>query len=386
MRKLFQISLTLAFVNLYAQSPKEIFDKVYKDIKSARTIMFNATLITSGKRAGKTVDVDGKFGIKKKGLELEKFRHVSLLEVGMVNGVYFEEIVYNGKNFYSYNFEKRRYENKGELYAEFEGKRKTRTAIFFYQDLLDLYREFENKKQSIAFSPDSIGYNLSIPFNREKGQAVLYFEKDNKLPYKVIEYDQPDNRNDYSTLMLSNVKLNVPFPDNYFETPDGKDAVEHRNTTVSIVAPNVTDTKHEELLAIKTVAPEWEAFEKDSVKIKSADFLGKVVVMDFWATWCAPCVRSMPMLQRIHEQYKDVVVIGFNAGENKVDLEEYKVQKNLHYTLVRSTPKINVDYKVNSLPTLYLIDQNGMIAYASLGYSDDDSDTLISMIEMLLKR
>ncbi|GHN02385.1 hypothetical protein WSM22_38740 [Cytophagales bacterium WSM2-2] len=379
------VLILTAVLNLCAQSPAEAFNKSYQDFKSIKSLVFNATLKTFGKRAGKTVDVDGRFGLMKNGLELRKFRHVSTLDVTFVNMIFFEEVVYNGDTFYSYNFEKRRYENKGKLYAEYQGKRKTRTVIFIYSDLVELYQEFEDKKNSIVYSADSIGYNLRIPVNRDKGQAIMYFKEGSVLPYQVIEYDRPGNANDYATLTLANVRLNLNFPENYFDVPSTNGAVEYKNTTETMTMPMPVDAKNADLLAINTTAPVWEVTGQDGVTIKSSEYRGKVVIMDFWATWCVPCAKAMPALQRIHETYKDVVVLGFNEEETAVDLDEYKARKKLGYTLLPSSRKIGSDYKVNSLPTIYIVDKHGKIIYASVGYIEGEDDTLISMIEMALK-
>lgn len=366
-----------------AQSSTEVFDKSYKYFKDTKTLMLNATLKTYGKRAGKTVDLDGRFGMRKKGLELEKFRHTCVMDVTSVNMVFFEEAVFNGDTFYSYNFEKRCYENKGKLYAQFQGKRKTRTAIFFYSDLAELFQEFENKKSSIVYSIDSIGYNLRIPSNREKGSAIMYFERDRQLPYKTIEYDEPGNGDNYTMLAMTNIRTGLPFPDHYFETPNAEGAVEHKDTTTP--SPMFLQDDKKDLLPIGAMAPEWQATTPGGAEIKSSAYQGKVMVVDFWASWCGPCVKAMPALQLIHEKYKDVTVLGFDEGENTVDLDDYKVKKNLSYTLLPSTTKISKDFKVSSLPTIYVIDKYGKIIYAAIGYGEEDSDALIAVVEMAIK-
>lgn len=140
------------------------------------------------------------------------------------------------------------------------------------------------------------------------------------------------------------------------------------------------------LLPVETKAPDWVLLNSDKMERKLSDFKGKVVLLDFWATWCPPCLRAQPFLQGIHEKYDDVVVIGMDFNERKrVDLNTYKAKRNISYEMMYNSEKIGRLYKINVLPTLYIIDKSGKIAYSSFGYSEKDEDRIIAAIEKIAR-
>ena len=105
-----------------------------------------------------------------------------------------------------------------------------------------------------------------------------------------------------------------------------------------------------------------------------SDFKGKVVLIDFWTTWCPPCRKQMPALQRVHTdpKYKGkVVVLSVNADEPAPKLDR-KVQLYLnHFALTMpaafADAAILKAYRVNAFPTLVLIDANGKVAHFMRG-------------------
>lgn len=102
--------------------------------------------------------------------------------------------------------------------------------------------------------------------------------------------------------------------------------------------------------------------------ITLADYKGKVVLVDFWTTWCPPCRRQMPLLQSLHDdpKYKDkLVVLSVNADEHD-EVRERKVKlylKHLKLTMpaVYADPTIMKSYRVNAFPTMILIDRQGKV-------------------------
>ncbi len=134
-------------------------------------------------------------------------------------------------------------------------------------------------------------------------------------------------------------------------------------------------------------APDFVLKDIDGNEAKLADFKGKVVLIDFWATWCGPCKRAMPHIQRIYEKYKDkdVVVLGINTRESpegKVEpfLKEHKIT---YRTLVDNDGKVVKQYGVQEIPALFLIDKEGLIQREHTGFRENLFDVLSGEIEML---
>ena len=107
------------------------------------------------------------------------------------------------------------------------------------------------------------------------------------------------------------------------------------------------------------------------------DYRGKVVVMDFWATWCPPCKAAMPGLQALHEKYKDrdVVVLGMNCME-RGDPVGYMRSNNYTYGLVTGADNFAQQYGVRGIPTFVVIGVDGQIIHQASGFSPANEHAL----------
>ena len=101
---------------------------------------------------------------------------------------------------------------------------------------------------------------------------------------------------------------------------------------------------------------------------------GKVVVLDFWATWCGPCRQSMPELEKLYQKYKaqGVIVVGVSADEasSQEQIPQVKQALGITYPTVigMKTPELLKSYDSGSLPTLYVIDKRGNVRYNEAGF------------------
>lgn len=140
-------------------------------------------------------------------------------------------------------------------------------------------------------------------------------------------------------------------------------------------------------LTPQTPAPDWTLSDARGKKWPLAGFRGQVVVLDFWATWCKPCVMAMPKLQKLHEQFrgKSVKVIGISTWE-RGDPAKLMAEKKCAYQLLLNGEEIAEKYGVSALPTLFVIGADGKIIHAEIGYDPQSLDELGQIIENALKR
>jgi thiol-disulfide isomerase/thioredoxin len=141
------------------------------------------------------------------------------------------------------------------------------------------------------------------------------------------------------------------------------------------VQPLAEDNK---LLAVGDLAPDWKLADATGRTHSLSDYRGRVVVLDFWATWCGPCAALMPRMQKLHDKLLDkgAIVFGVNAWERN-DPVAYMKKKRLTYGLLLKGEEIAPAYGIINLPVVYVIGVDGKIIYRHEGIDDKDLGKLI---------
>lgn len=144
------------------------------------------------------------------------------------------------------------------------------------------------------------------------------------------------------------------------------------------------------LLAPGGPAPDWELKTAQGKTVSLKSLRGKVVVMDFWASWCGPCKIAMPGIEKLHQRFKDkpVEVIGINCRQRHAPITDaYKVIEDLGltYTQLFGGDQVAESYIVGGIPCLYLIGPDGNIAWAVSGWQPNLDEMLANMITEILK-
>ncbi|HYY96380.1 MAG TPA: TlpA disulfide reductase family protein [Pyrinomonadaceae bacterium] len=137
----------------------------------------------------------------------------------------------------------------------------------------------------------------------------------------------------------------------------------------------------------------------DQTPVRLADLRGKVVLLDFWATWCGPCRVSMPKISAMSRRYRErgLVVIGLTEFEGEADgrrltrpqeveyLRQFKRRQNISYGFGVADDKENGrNYSVVSIPTAVLIDRRGRVRFLTISAGEDEAAVLQKMIQKLL--
>ena len=114
---------------------------------------------------------------------------------------------------------------------------------------------------------------------------------------------------------------------------------------------------------------------------------GKVVYVDFWASWCPPCVKSFPFLNQLDHELKDkgLQIIGINLDEKVNDAQNFLAKHPVDFSIVADASKqCAKGFEVMAMPTSYLIDRKGNIRHVHQGFRPGESEKLHALITQLV--
>jgi len=116
-------------------------------------------------------------------------------------------------------------------------------------------------------------------------------------------------------------------------------------------------------------APDFEAVMSNRESVKLSDYQGKVMLLNFWATWCSPCVSEMPDIQKICDFYSDeVVVLAINYGEDAITVKSFIEKEGYTFHVcLDEKQEISEKYPTEGIPYTVIIDKNGIITAIHLG-------------------
>jgi thiol-disulfide isomerase/thioredoxin len=159
----------------------------------------------------------------------------------------------------------------------------------------------------------------------------------------------------------------------------------HRDITSQVARP-VGDYAARRLEG--SPAPFFEVTDLDGRKVTLDDFEGKPVVIDFWATWCPPCLESMPRLDALDQRYgaSGLVVLGMNMDDGSSaarDARQFVSSRGLGFRQALGGSAA-ADFRVEVLPTMFLLDREHIIRAVYIGVPPDDQ-TLRGEVEMLIR-
>lgn len=117
--------------------------------------------------------------------------------------------------------------------------------------------------------------------------------------------------------------------------------------------------------------PAFSAKTLDGKMVSNATLKGKVVVLDFWATWCGPCKASMPMIERLHKKFgaSGVVVIGASIDEPTATSAKYVKSNGFTYNFITEQNALSKKLGIEGIPVLMVIDRSGKVQLVKESFS-----------------
>lgn len=168
-------------------------------------------------------------------------------------------------------------------------------------------------------------------------------------------------------------------------SPDAKAWLMRQVASTGLLNSNISESKE-----MNSSTPLYAGFmlkNEDGTAINTADLKGKVIFINFWASWCPPCRAEFPSIQEFYEKYRnhpDMVFLTVNLDDNPELGKAYLKQKNFTIPFITSAGAIPKDLYSGSLPTTVVLDKKGKIRLHHQGLADYSKDSFYAQIDELL--
>lgn len=175
---------------------------------------------------------------------------------------------------------------------------------------------------------------------------------------------------------------------------DGGDAVAATAIAATPTPPASPDELRDLLAAAGLSVPKApiaaDDFRLDSLggaPVNLSDYRGRVVFLNFWATWCPPCRAEMPSMERLHRRLRDrgLAIVAVDLQESAAAVKTFVKEASLTFTvLLDADGAVGGAWGAQSIPTTYLIDRTGTIIARAIGGREWDGDEMVELFERIL--
>jgi len=264
--------------------------------------------------------------------------------------------------------------------------------IFLRPEILQ--QQFNDTNNTASISDTIIDKNhfthINMVFPRNsKGKkiSVQYILDNNNIPIWAKMISEGRKRTYYNELFFSDVEF------------DNVNIENLKARKAKVIAENPIEDRGsgeirtiERMLHIGEKAPLFVGdFYSNGSEFKLQDYIGKkVIIVDFWYTHCPPCVRAIPELSKLAKEYEDkeLIIFGLNSVDNQKrslgNLIQFMSKRNLNYDVIMTQPEVDIAYKINGYPSMYIIDLDGNIAYVELGFDEESFEKMKLKVAELL--
>lgn len=170
---------------------------------------------------------------------------------------------------------------------------------------------------------------------------------------------------------------------------DVRKAVYRKRRSVALYVMSFLMALPSVLIAVELdeLAPDFTLRSNTAFNLRLADFRGQVVMINFWATWCGPCLQEMPILDRMHEKYESAgfTLFGVNVDKDPLKAERFIQQLGVSFPILYDDESIAGDlYDVDSMPFSVFVDRAGYLRYVHKEFKPGDEKGYEPIIQALV--
>jgi cytochrome c biogenesis protein CcmG, thiol:disulfide interchange protein DsbE len=146
------------------------------------------------------------------------------------------------------------------------------------------------------------------------------------------------------------------------------------------------DSTRQHVVTVGDSAPHFEVRTESGLTITPTNFGGKVLVLNFWATWCPPCVEEIPSLEGLHRMMKDsgVVVLGVSMDKNESKYKTFLKRFGVTFPTARDDGKVPASFGTYRYPETYIIDSSGRVVQKIISNTDFTNESMVRFLKSLL--
>lgn len=255
-------------------------------------------------------------------------------------------------------------------------------TLFF--NSLEINAQISNSEKVNDTSNPLAGLKLAGPGDIDSGTPMMLD------PMSMPMYDeqlQKINPADFMKIMMSNEYIPEPYVDEkkVVKAFVLRKATDDEKAMMSKMQQGRMGSEQEESPLVGTQAVDFDVTDLKGKKYKLSELKGKIVALNFWFVECKPCIMEMPELNELVEEFKgkEVVFLAI-AVNNQKQLKKFLKTTDFNYKVISSGQFVSDSYRIKGFPTNIIIDQNGLIQYASTGIGPNNKANLLKQINKLL--
>lgn len=247
-----------------------------------------------------------------------------------------------------------------------------------------------SNRQTYGFEGEGTGTLELVEVIEHPAEWSEQFLKESEVTFALLDaYREakavPDLTPDEFEAALVEVDKKLEELIERLQTPELSSQVQAQMDRQKSERPYILESAKERAEQIGTPSPAWSTTDMDGHPRTLQDFRGRVVVLDFWYRGCGWCIRAMPQVKSLAEQFRDqpVAVLGMNTDQKEEDARFVIDKLSLNYPTLKATG-LPEKYKVSGFPTLVILDQKGIVRDVHVGCSPTLQAEVARTIERLL--